>query len=122
MRTSVIMVGEKSVIFIDFRGKTPEHIEEIGKTLEEARALISSSPEKSAYIMTDMTNSSFNPEIVSMFNDFTKENTKYVKESVLVGLSDQHKVMVSIFQKLLKREFHLADTLDEAKAYLESIE
>ncbi len=122
MGTSVIAVGEKSVIFIDCQGKTPEHIEEISKTLEEARALISSSPEKSAYVITDMTNSSFNPEIVSMFNDFTKVNTKYVKESVLVGLSDQHKVLVSVFQKLHKREFHIVDTLDEAKAYLESVE
>lgn len=121
MSVSLIDVGPKSVILIDVRKKTPEQIEEVRQTLQDARELIKAAEEKSVYIITDLTKSSFNPELVKAFNDFVSENTKFVKTSVLVGLSDHHKVIVSIFKKLHKREFYLADTLDDARKYLWSI-
>lgn len=118
MSSSFINVGDKSVIFVDCSNKTPEHIGEIKATLVEARNLMAAAPEKSVYIITDLTKSKFNPELVNMFSDFTSANTKYVKESVLVGLSDHHKVIVTIFKKLHKREFCLVDTIEDAHKYL----
>lgn len=118
MSSSIINIGEKSVIFVDCSNKTPAQIDEVKLTLQEAREMISAAPERSVYIITDLTKSKFNPELVVAFSDFTSANTKHVNESVLVGLSDHHKVIVSIFKKLHKREFYLADTMEEAEAYI----
>lgn len=121
MGSSYINVGEKSVILIDCSNKTPEHIEEVRATLEEARVMITAAPENSVYIITDLTKSRFNPELVNAFSDFTSANTKYVKESILIGLSDYHKVIVTILKKLHKREYTVVDTLEDAQKYLLSV-
>lgn len=122
MGSSVISVGDKSVVLVDCSNKTPQQIEDIQQTLQEAREIISGAPEKSVYVITDLTQSKFNPELVTMFSDFTSANTKAVKVSVLVGLNDHHKVIMTIFKKLHKRDFHLTGTLEEAKKYLMTVQ
>lgn len=121
MSSSFINVGDKSVILVDCSNRTPADIDTINATLQQARDLMATAAEKSLYIITDLTNSKFNPELVATFSDFTSKNTKYVIESVLVGLSDHHRVIVSIFKKLHKRDFYITDTVDTAKKYLLSI-
>lgn len=122
MSTTVIEVGNKSVLLVDCSQKTPDDIDDLKQTLQAARELLLDAPEKSAYIITDMTQSKFNPELVSLFSEFTSSNKSVVRESVLVGLSEHHKVILSIFKKLHKREFRVVDTLEEAKSYLMSVE
>lgn len=121
MSASAITVGDKPVVLVDCSEKTPAQLSEVAATLREARNLMASSEENSVYIITDLTKSSFNPELVEEFNDFVAANTKYVKVSVLVGLSDHHKIIVSIFRKMYKRDFYIADSMEDAKAYLQAL-
>lgn len=118
MSSSFINIGDKAVILVDCSNKDPEHFDEIIATLEEAKALMTSAPENSVYIITDLTKSKFNPALVHAFSEFASANTTYIKESILVGLSDHHKVIMSIFKRLHRRDFYVADTLDDAKKYL----
>ena len=118
MGSSFINVGDKSVILVDCTNKTPEDFEEIYATLQEARDMMASAADKSVYLITDLTKSKINPELVTAFNDFSSAITKYIRQSVLVGLSDHHKIIVSIFRKLHKRDFFIVDTLDDAKTYM----
>jgi hypothetical protein len=119
---STITVGNKSVILVDCSKKTPERAGEIGDLLEKAKALVASKPEKSVYIITDVTNLKFNNEMSGMFKDYAVANAKYVKASVLVGLSGTQMIVFSAVKALTKREFHLSPTLNDAKQYLASIE
>jgi hypothetical protein len=57
-----------------------------------------------------------------MFKDYAVANAKYVKASVLVGLSGTQMIVFSAVKALTKREFHLSPTLNDAKQYLSSIE
>lgn len=121
MSSSFINVGDKTVILVDCSNKTPEHFDEIIAKLEEARSLMTGAPENSVYIITDLTKSKFSPALVDAFSNFAAANTRYIKESILVGLSDHHIVIMSIIKRLHKRDFHIADTLDDAEKHLLSI-
>lgn len=121
MGVSTIAVGNKSVILVDCSNKTSEQTGEIRDILEKAKALVASKPEKSVHIITDVTNTKFNNEISGMFKEFAVANTKYVKASVIVGVSGMQMIVLSAVKALTKRDFHLSNTLAEAKEYLSSI-
>lgn len=121
MGVSTINVGAKTIIMVDCSEKNLTQIEDIKATLENAKLLVRSQPEKSVYIITNVTNSKFNPEIVEAFNDFAINNSKYVLASVVVGINDTTKVLFKTIQNLHDRKFTLIDTVDDAIAYLSAL-
>ena len=118
MRVSTIQVGDKSVILVDCSNMTTAQADEIKLTLNEAKERVASNPEKSVYIITVLTNLKFNTDITNEFKEYATANTKYVKESVLVGLSGLQSIILSAVKKLTKREFYLSNSLSDAKEYL----
>lgn len=121
MGMSVKQIGDKSVIVVDCSNYTSRDLDEIRKTLEDASALVATKPEKSVYIITDVTNLKFNSDISDAFKKYAASNTKYVKKSVIVGLSGLQTIVFSAIKTLTKREFHLESTMDGAIKYFESI-
>lgn len=121
MSVSTINVGDKTIIMVDCSEKSLAQIEDMKATLENAKLLVRSQSEKSVYIITNVTNSKFNPEIVKAFNDFAVNNSKYVLASVIVGINDTTKVIFKTIQNLHDRKFILTDTVDEAVTYLSSL-
>lgn len=121
MSASLITAGSKTAVFIDLNGMTPATKDGIAATLTEAYALISSQV-GGCYVITDLTNSVFNPELVESLSQFVSGNSPYVKESILFGVDDQHLLIVSIFKKLHKRTFVLKDSLADATAYVSAAE
>ncbi len=114
-------IGQKSVIIVDVENMRGEQTKEIVQTLEQASELVARQPEKSVYIITIVTNVKFNNDISSAFKQYASANTKYVKESVLVGLGGLQTVVFSAIKALTKREYHLVGTLEEAKKLIESL-
>lgn len=121
MGVSTFIVGNKSVILVDCSYKTIEQIDEIRTTLRNAKELIASSKENSVYLITDVTNTKFNPNIVNEFGDFATSNTKYIKVSVIVGVNESNRIIYNAIKKLTKRNFVLVNSLFEAKKYISSI-
>ncbi len=98
-----------------------EQTQEIVQTLQEASALVAKQPDKSVYIITIVTNVKFNNDMSSAFKQYASANTKYVKESVLVGLGGLQTVVFSAIKALTKRDFHVAGTLEEAKKLMKTL-
>jgi hypothetical protein len=121
MGVSTITVGNKSVILVDCSNKTPGQANEIKQILDKANALVATKPEKSVYIITDVTNLKFNNDMSGMFKDYAVANTNYVKASVLVGMTGLQMIVLSAVKAVTKREFHLSATLNEAKDYISKL-
>jgi dihydroxyacetone kinase DhaKLM complex PTS-EIIA-like component DhaM len=117
---STFIVRQKSVILVDVSYKTLEDAEEIRATLQAAKELIASSRENSVYIITDVSNTKFNPEIVTEMSNFVASNSKYIKASVIIGISEANKIIYSAIKNIKKREFILANSLFEAKKIIGS--
>ncbi len=114
-------IGTKSVIIVDVENMKSEQTQEIVQNLQEASALVAKQPEKSVYIITIVANVKFNNDISNAFKQYASANTKYVKESVLVGLSGLQTVVFSAIKALTKRDYHLVGTLVEAKKLMETL-
>lgn len=114
-------IGSKSVIVVDCANMQSEQAREIVDTLRKASALVAEQPEKSVYIITIVTNVKFNNDISNAFKQYASANTKYVKESILVGLSGLQTVVFSAIKALTKRDYHLVGSLDEARKLMETL-
>lgn len=95
--------------------------EEVVKTFKQGSALVATQPEKSVHIITNITNCKLDTEITSAVKEYAKANTKYVKESVIVGMNGMHAVIFSLIKALTRRDFHMSDTMDDAIAYIRAL-
>lgn len=122
MGVSTIAVAGKKVIYVDCSSQGRNGREDVAETLRQGSAMVAANPEKSVYIITNVTMLTFNSQISAAFKEYALANTKYVKASVIVGLSGLQLVAFSAIKALTKREYHLAATLDEAKSHLAAIQ
>jgi hypothetical protein len=115
------IIGQKSVIVVDCANMKAAQSQQIVDTLQKASALVASQPEKSVYIITNVTNIQFNNDVANAFKQYASANVKYVRESVLVGLSGLHNIIFTAIKALTKREYRLVDTMDEARKLVASL-
>jgi hypothetical protein len=121
MGVSVKQAGNKQIIVVDCSNMKSNQSDLLTKTLEEGSALVATKPEKSVFIITNVTNTQFNTQISDVFKKYASSNTNYVKKSVLVGLNGFQTIIFSAIKALTNREYHLADTIDEALKYMETV-
>jgi predicted SPOUT superfamily RNA methylase MTH1 len=121
MGVSTITIGTKTVIVVDVSNKDSDQTAEIKACLKQGSALVATKPEKSVYIITNVANVKFNSDISTAFKEYAAANTKYIKESVIVGLGGMQTIVFQAIKAMTKREFHLSATMDEARAYLTSL-
>jgi hypothetical protein len=121
MDVSTIVVAGKKVIYVDCSNSGRGSGGDVAETLKKGSAMVAVNPEKSVYIITDVTKLQFNSQMAAAFREYALANTRYVKASVIVGLSGLQLVAFSTIKAVTKREYQLCQTLDEAKAYLAGI-
>lgn len=118
MGVSTIAVAGKQVILVDCSNLS--EAEKIIDILKKGSALVATKPGKSVNIITDVTNLHFNSSVAAAFKEYAASNTRFVKESVIVGMSGLHTIVFSAIKALTRREFHLSSTMEDAKTYLAS--
>lgn len=118
MAVSTISVSGKSIIHVDCANISMKNKGEIISLLQQASKMVASRPAKSVLIITDLTNLGFDTEVFEAFKQYAASNTPYVKASALVGLSGLQKIMFNTVKKLTGRDYYVASSLDDAKAFL----
>jgi hypothetical protein len=118
MGVSTIDVGGMPVILVDCSDFKANEADKIIETLREGSRLVASKPKKFVRIITIVTGLRFNSAVVTAFKEYASANTEYVKDSVIVGMDGLHMVIFSAVKAMTGRDFKLAGTMDEAKAYL----
>ena len=114
-RVKTISHEGKEIIFLDFANcKT----EEMLQVIAEGAKLIQAQPPKSVLALSDFTNSSTDPSLLSAFRAFTAGNEPYIKASAIVGLSRIAEIFYDIIIKFTRRNVTIFANADQAKAWL----
>lgn len=74
--TEIVQHKDKKIVLVDLANCSPQTTFTI---LDEAAAVIAKSGPKSALILTDSTNATYNSEVSSAMKNFSSKNTPYVK-------------------------------------------
>jgi hypothetical protein len=109
--TEIVQHKEKNVILVDLANCSPQSTFSI---LDEAAEVIAKSAPKSALILTDSTNATYNTEVSTAMKNFSSKNTPYVKGSAVVGADAVRKVLVAAIRVATKRDIRTFDTREQA--------
>lgn len=116
------------VRFIAHRGATilkvdlshSTSVEENIEILDQARKIITTQPQRSLLLLTDVTKAAFNPKGVSAIKEWSSSNTPYLKASAVIGVSGIYRIIYEALVKLVKRDIVCFGTEEEALDWLAS--
>ena len=117
----------KSFEFIHYKGEqiavvdlANTNVDEINAILMEARKQICRLPQKSALILTDVTNAIYNRASSAAMKEFADKNTPFVKASVVVGIDDLRNVLLQTISIFTGRKIKTCKDRDGAMEWLVS--
>jgi trimethylamine:corrinoid methyltransferase-like protein len=108
----------KNILIVDVSELKVQNREEIKRIIGHAKEQIQKHPLKSLLIITDVTNTHFDNDIVETFKEYAKHNNPYIKASAVVGLSGMQKVILLAIKKFTGRDFYIASNLKDAEEWL----
>ncbi len=114
-RVRFIRHQEKEILFLDFSNSATD---DVLKTIEVAKQLIGTKPEKSLLTLTDVTNARFNEEVGDGMKRFTAYNKPYVKAAAVVGITGLKKIIFGAVMAFSQRKIEAFDDLEAAKRWL----
>ena len=108
----------KIILCMDIAGlqskDKPEFLDCVGK----AKEIIRKQPPKSLLVITKVTDTGFDSEVANIIKEYAQHNTPYVKASAVVGIAGWSKIILTAIKTLTGRDFHLADTMEDAQEWL----
>lgn len=117
-RVQKVTQSGKSIVLVDLSSCQAE--EAIKQVLPAAKTMISQSPPKSALVLTDVSNSSYNKEVAEALKNWSKGNTPYVKASAVVGADGLRAILLQTVKLLTGREIKACKSRGEAMTWLAS--
>ena len=108
----------KTIICMDIAGLQIKDKPEFLEYVNQAKEVIRKQPQKSALVITKVSETGFDTEIANMIKDYAQHNTPYVKASAIVGIAGWAKIILTAVKALTGRDFHLADTMEDAQEWL----
>jgi len=92
--------------------------EEIAAIIDECARQVQVRPEKSVRTLTIAGGGKFDNNVLQKLKDLTQNNGPYVDRAAVVGITGLYKVVMNTIKMFSKREFHLFDSVDDAKDFL----
>lgn len=86
--------------------------------IAEARAFMERQPRGEVLVLTDVSGTLFNQEVVDAIKALAEHHKPWVKASALVGLTPLMRIIYRAVVALTRREIRVCETRDEAVAYL----
>lgn len=117
-RARFILHGGKDIYLIDIEGMTPEQVVQlVPKVAKDVR----SKPPSSVRTLIHTKGVKLEERMNAALKDLAAGNKPYVKASAIAGLSSMHRVVLTMVKIFARRDFHLCDTVEQAKDYLASV-
>jgi hypothetical protein len=119
-RVRFIQYKGKTILIEDYSnlGPTPEFFE----TLRTAQEVIGRQAEHSVLAVVDVSNSTFDMEILNALGKFVKANTPFIKCAAVVGVKGLAEVGLMAVSRLGGRSFKTFAAKEEALEYLAGLE
>jgi hypothetical protein len=114
-RSRFIQHNGREIYLLDCSDCEPADVLQI---IDECARNVRSRPEKSVRTLTIAGGGKFDGNVISRLKELTQGNAPYVERAALVGITGLYKVVVNTLKMFTKREFHLFDTVEEAKNFL----
>lgn len=114
-RVKFIKHHEKEILFLDFSNSQTD---EILKTIEDAKRVISARPANSLLTLTDVTNARFNEQVGEGMKHFTAHNKPFVKAGAVVGITGLKRIIFGAVMAFSKRKLEPFDDIEQAKRWL----
>ena len=109
----------KEIFFVNYSlYRRKEQRQDIVDLLEELMALMRQQPEKSALVLSDVTNIYLEKELSDLFTEMVEHNKPYVKSSAVVRVSGVTKSIHNIMMALTGRDIRICTDMESAKEYL----
>jgi hypothetical protein len=113
-----ITYNGKTILCLDIAGMQSKDKPEFFRLIGHAKDIVRKQPPKSLLVITKVTHTGFDTEIANLIKEYAQHNTPYVKASAVVGISGWSKIVLSAIKTLTGRDFHLADTMEDAQEWL----
>ena len=115
---STVTYNGKEIFLMDVSHfRLPERVA-FKRHVDHAKKVIQGQPLKSVLIITDITDTNFDTDIVKTFKEYAKHNNPYIKASALVGLSGMQKVIFYAVKTFTGRDFYIAKNFADAQEWL----
>ncbi len=108
------------ILCVDLAGMQLKDKFEFYRVIERLRNRVSSAEPGSLLVVTDVTNSPFDADVARTMSSCAQFCGPYVKASAVVGLSGIQRVVFTAIKQQTKREFYIADSIDQARDWLVS--
>jgi hypothetical protein len=108
----------KKILCLDIAGLQSKDKLEFLELVKRAKEIIRKQPPKSLLVITKVTDTGFDSEVANLIKEYAQHNTPYVKASAVVGIAGWAKIILTAVKALTGRDFHLADTMEEAQEWL----
>jgi len=116
-RIKKITQNGKTIILVDLSNAKPE---DVVTTIPLAYSTISTYAAKSALVLTNVTNATYNKDVAESIKNFVKNNTPYIRASAVVGAEGVRLILLNTVIFLTRREIKTFNTLPEALTWLAS--
>ncbi len=117
-RTRFVQHRGKELYLIDIEGLTPD---EVLGLVDGAARDIRGRPLGSVLTLTHVKGVRLENRMIERLRWLADGNKPHVKAAAISGLSPIQRIVLNTVKILTKRDFHLFDTQDEAKAFLASL-
>lgn len=114
-RVETLSYKGKQITVVDLSRCPPD---ETLKVLPTAKTLIAKSAPKSALVLTDVTEATYNKEVAAAIKDFTDKNSPYVKASAVVGADGVRLILLQTVIMITRREIKACQARQEALEWL----
>jgi hypothetical protein len=108
----------KTILCLDIAGLQSKDKPKFFELVKQAKGMIRKYPPKSLLVITKVTDTGFDSEVANLIKEYAQHNTPYVKPSAVVGIAGWAKIILTAIKTLTGRDFHLADTMEEAQEWL----
>lgn len=92
--------------------------DEIVGIIDECARQVRVRPQQSVRTLTIAGGGRFDNNVLQKLKELTQGNAPYVEKAAVVGITGLYKVVMNTIKLFSKREFHLFDTVEEAKEFL----
>lgn len=117
-RTRFIEHQGKELYLIDVEGLTPD---EVLGLVDGAAHDIRARPPGSVLTLTHVKGLQLENRMIERLRWLADGNKPHVKAAAISGLSPMQRIVLNTVKILTKRDFHVFETQDEAKAFLVSV-
>jgi hypothetical protein len=114
-RINFITHQGKQILVLDFSNSKPD---EVLRTIEQAKGVISKQPPNSLLTLTNTTGTRFDDEVTAQMKAYAAHNKPYVRAGAAIGITGLRKIIFDAILLFSSRKLATFDTIEAAKDWL----